>query len=100
VIFTDDPLVARVTIIKAVHLAEFRTAVNAVRALAGLAPATFTDAASPGVVVKAIHVTQLRSALDASLTALGLPAGGYTDPTLTSVVIKAVHFQEIRNRVK
>jgi hypothetical protein len=100
VIFTDDPLVARSTLIKAVHLAELRTAVNAVRALAGLAAATFTDAAVRGVVVKAVHINELRTALDAALTALGLPAGGYTDVLARGVLIKAIHFQEIRNRVK
>src|SRR5205814_7443965 len=35
VIFTDDPLTKGI-VVKAVHLAELRTAVNAVRALAGL----------------------------------------------------------------
>jgi hypothetical protein len=100
VIFTDDPLVAGTTLIKAVHLAELRTAVNAVRALAGLAAATFTDAATPGVVVKAVHITQLRTGLDAALTALVLPAGGYTNAVAAGVVIKAIDFQEIRNRVK
>jgi hypothetical protein len=100
VIFTDDPLVAGTTFIKAVHLAELRTAVNAVRALAGLAAATFTDAATPGVVVKAVHITQLRTGLDAALTTLGLPAGGYTNAVAAGVVIKAIDFQEIRNRVK
>ena len=100
VIFTDDPLIAGTTVIKAVHLAELRTAVNAVRALAGLGAAAVTDAAVPGVVVKAVHITQLRTALDAALTALGLPTGGYTDVLAPGVPIKAIHFQEIRNRVK
>jgi hypothetical protein len=101
VIFTDDPLVARSTVIKAVHLAELRTAVNAVRAQAGLAAASFTDAASRGVIVKAVHITELRTALDAALGVLGFPTGGYTDTiTARSTIIKAVHFQELRNRVK
>jgi hypothetical protein len=100
VIFTDDPLVLGVTVIKAVRLTQLRTAVNAVRALAGLAAVTFTDPTPSGVVVKAIHITELRSALDPALSALGLPSGGWTDASLTGVVIKAVHFQEIRNRVK
>ena len=100
VIFTDDPLVAGSTIIKAVHLAELRTAVNAVRALAGLAAATFTDAATLGVIVKAVHINELRTDLDQAMSALGLPTGGYTDTLTAGVVIKAIHFQEIRNRVK
>jgi len=77
-----------------------RTAVNAVRALAGLAAATFTDPASPGVIVKAVHITQLRSALDQARSALGLSSGGWTDTVAPGAVIKAIDFQEIRNRVK
>jgi hypothetical protein len=102
VVFTDDPLVPRSTVIKAVHLAELRTAVNAVRALAGLAAGTYTDPASRGVVVKAVHVTELRSNLDAAMQALGFSSfvGGYTNAVARGVVIKAVDFQEIRNRVK
>jgi hypothetical protein len=100
VFFTDDPLVARSTKIKAVHLAELRATVNAVRSLAGIGTTTFTDAASPGIRVKAIHITQLRTALDAALSSLGLPAGGYTDALGPGAVIKAIHFQEIRNRMK
>jgi hypothetical protein len=100
VIFTDDPLTAG-AVIKAVHLAQLRTAVNALRILAGLAAATFTDAASPGVVVKAIHITQLRSRLNEARTALGFSNPGYTDPSLApGTPIRAIHFQEIRNRVK
>ena len=102
VIFTDDPLGPRSTVIKAVHLAELRTAVNAMRALAGLGAATFTDSATRGVVVKAVHITELRSDLDAAMQALGFTSfvGGYTNAISRGVVIKAVDFQEIRNRVK
>jgi hypothetical protein len=100
VIFTDDPLVAGTTLVKAVHLAELRTATNAVRALAGLGASGFTDAASAGVTVKAVHVTELRTALDAGLGALGRPTGGYTDAAPAGVTVKAVHFQELRTRVK
>lgn len=72
------PLGARVIVIKGFHLAELRTAVSAVLALAGLAAASFTDPATPGIVVKALHINALRSALDAAMGALGLPTGGWT----------------------
>jgi hypothetical protein len=96
--FTDDPLAAG-TRVKAIHLAERRTAVNAVRALAGLAPGTYTGAAVPGTIVAAVQLTELRAALDAALGALGLPTGGYT-AVAPQQPIRAVHFQEIANRVK
>ena len=99
VIFTDDPIVPGVTVIKSVHITQLRTAVNAVRALAGMAPATFST--PPGPIIRTTDITELRAALDPALTALGLSAGGWTDPTLTAgTPIKAVHIQEIRNRVK
>jgi len=100
VIFTDDPLTVRSTRIKAVHLAELRTAVNAVRSLAGLTAFSFTDSASAGVLIKATHINQLRTALDAALSPLGFATGGYTDTLSAGVPIKAVHVQEIRTRVK
>ena len=99
VIFTDDPLTAGV-VIKAVHLAQLRTAVNAVRAQASLGAATYTDAATAGVIVKAVHITELRAALDQAMSALGLTTGGWTDASLTGVPVKATHVQQIRNRVK
>lgn len=100
VLFSNDPLVAG-TVVQAVHLAQLRSAIVAVRELAGGLPTmTFTDAASPGVIVKSVHITEMRSGLDAALPALGLPASGYTDPSLTGVAIKALHFQEIRHRIK
>jgi hypothetical protein len=98
--FVDDPLIPGVTVIKAIHLTQLRQAVNAVRAAAGLAPATWTDPSPADVPIKAVHITQLRTALTPALTALGKPAT-YTDPTLgPGDPVKAIHFQEIRNKVK
>jgi hypothetical protein len=98
VIFVDSPLTSGI-FVKAVHLSQLRTAVNAVRLLAGLPTANFTDAATAGTAIRAVHVTELRSTLDAARGALGLSTSGYTDASLTGVAIKAVHFQELRDRV-
>jgi uncharacterized repeat protein (TIGR01451 family) len=86
--------------VNAVHLGQLRTAVNAVRLLAGLTAASFTDAATAGTLIKAVHLTELRSGLDAARALLALSTGGYTDSSLTGVLVKAVHFQELRNRVQ
>ena len=101
VIFTDDPLVPRVTPIKAVHILELRTAVNAMRVAAGLSPVTFTDPVLTGATIKAVHIVELRNALTAALAVFGRTPV-FTDPTLTprSTVIKAAHIQELRNYVK
>jgi hypothetical protein len=102
ILFTDDPLVAGAagTKIKAVHLTELRTAVNAVRLLAGVGTFSFTDPVLTNVNVKSVHVTQLRTNLDTALTALTLPTSAYTNSAAASTVVKAVDFQEIRTRVK
>ena len=100
ILFIDDPLVPGTTLLKAVHLMQLRTAVLAVRELAGLLPVTFTDDAVPGLIVRGFHITELRNALGDALIALSLPAGSYSEPITPGIVIKAAHFQEIRTRVK
>jgi hypothetical protein len=101
VTFTDDPLVAQSTVVKAQHITQLRTAVNAVRALAGLGAVSFTDPTlTSAIVIKATHVTDLRGALDPARSNLGLPTLSYTDSPLTGVVVKAIHLQELRTAVK
>jgi hypothetical protein len=101
ILFTDDPIVAGSTVVKAVHLGEIRNAANAVRALAGVGAFSFvTGAASAGTTITAAQINEVRTALDGGRSPLGLPTGGYTDTLTAGVLIKAVHFQEIRNRTK
>jgi hypothetical protein len=100
VIFADSPLTSGTFLMNAVHLSQLRTSVNAVRLLAGLPAATFTDAAAAGIAIRAVHVTELRSNLDEARGTLGLSTSGYTDASLAGIGIKAVHFQELRDRVQ
>ncbi len=102
IVFIDDMLLAGVTIIQAVHWTQVRTGVNALRAAAGLAPASFTDSSPAGIAVKEAHLTELRAAIDPGLAALGLPSIPYTDPAVTTGVttVKAAHLQEIRAAVR
>jgi hypothetical protein len=97
VAFSNEPLQAGVTNIRATHVSELRTAVTAVRNAAGLPPASFTDPVLDGVVVKAVHVTELRAALDEARAAIGVGAIGF--PPLTPVV-RAVDIMQLRNGVK
>lgn len=97
--FTNDPLVAG-TIIRATHLSESRDAVNAVRSLAGLSAAPWTDGAVAGVRVKAAHLTELRAALASGLTALGLPVPSFTSGATAQSRVMAAHFQELRSAVR
>ncbi len=99
IVFTDTSLSG--VLIKAVHIDELRTAVNAMRAAAGLLAETFTDPtlSAGSTTIKRVHVTELRTALDAAWTALGLPPPiSYTDSTITaqSTTMKAVHVTELR----
>lgn len=103
VLFTNDPLAAGVTVIRATHLTEVRTAVNALRAFAGLSAATFTDPAiTTATRLKAVHISELRTALNAARTALSLGAIAFTDPTLTvgATKAKAAHVMELRDGVR
>jgi fibronectin type 3 domain-containing protein len=99
-VFTDDPIVPGSTIVRAEHLLQLRTAVNAVRALAGLTAATFANEVQPGTLVHAIDITELRSALDPARSALSLPALAYTNSAAAGTVINAVDFMEIRNGMR
>jgi hypothetical protein len=91
--FTDDPLVAGGTPIKAVHFTELLAAINARRTAHGLAAATWTaPAPAAGGTVRAKHLTDLRTG----------PAPTYADATITAgtTAIKASHLAELRTLVR
>jgi hypothetical protein len=101
VIFAQDPLVTGVTEIAANHIVQLRTAVNAVRAKAGLAASTFTDSVLTGVEPKPAHINELRAGLDAARAVLGLPPVPYLhQPITTGDAIEAAHVMELRGGVQ
>jgi hypothetical protein len=97
--FTDSALTG--TAIKAVHILELRTRINAARAARGLAAFTFTDGTLAGGVIKAAHITELRTAVNDVYSARGLSAPIYTDSPIVSgsTSIKTVHILELRAAV-
>jgi len=99
--FTDNPLVARTTAVKAAHISELRTAISAARARNGLPAVAWTDPTLSGVAIKAIHITELRIALNAVYTRLSRTLPSYTDPTIVpgQTTSKAAHVQELRSAV-
>jgi hypothetical protein len=98
--FTDDPLSAGTTV-KAVHIMELRSAVNAYRAAAGLTAATFTDASLTGVPFKAIHVLELRAALNEAREAAGLTPLQFSSPApAPGLSFRAIHVQELRDALR
>lgn len=102
VIFNDDPLVGGTTPVRAGHLTQLRTAIDAVRVLAGLGAASYTDPTITQNVtaVKTVHVTDLRSAIDDARSGLSLPSLTYGESVTPSTAIKSSHFTELRNGVK
>ena len=99
--YTDNPLMAGSTVIKAQHINELRVAVNAVRATAGLPQASWTDASLPGVFIKAVHITELRQNLNQALQVMGFAIPLYTDQTLNpGLIVNRVHVEEVRQAVK
>jgi LasA protease len=97
--FTDATLMAGTTFIKAIHVTELRTRINAARSVRGLAAYAWTDPSPMGIAIKAIHITEMRTALAQAYAAAGLVAPTYTDPTLTNGVVRAVHLSELRSAV-
>ncbi|HYI12522.1 MAG TPA: hypothetical protein VEK57_25950 [Thermoanaerobaculia bacterium] len=102
VVFTDEPLGLQSTRVKRTHLIELRTAVNAVRVLAGLTAAAFTDSVvtAGSTKVRTVHLTELRNALSSALTSLGLPAPAFSSGTTTGSKVLLAHVQELRALVK
>ncbi|HET7433309.1 MAG TPA: Ig-like domain-containing protein [Thermoanaerobaculia bacterium] len=91
-----DPSLSGVNV-KAVHVTELRTAINAVRTLAGLSAASYTHASIAGTI-SGTNMSEMRTALAQARTALGLSTS-FTDPTLnTSIKVKALHVQELRDK--
>ncbi len=100
-VFTDSSLVAGI-VVKPAHFNELRTAVNAVRTLAGLSTFSFTvPPPAATVTIRKAHVDDLRTNLAAARASLGLSALTLTDPTITAGTTppKAVHITELRNGV-
>lgn len=92
-LFTDDPLVASETPVKAIHFAELRTAVNELRKKSGLQPFDFGGSMAPGRPIAAAHVDLLRTKLSEALIALGAPIA----LAPRSAVVRAVDLHELRD---
>jgi glucose/arabinose dehydrogenase len=101
--FTDDPVVPGTTPIRAVHITELRTRVDALRMRFGLPAFPWTDPSlGAGTVVQAIHVANLRTALQEAYVSAGRAAPEFSDAPLLlhTTLIRAVHLEELRNAVR
>jgi hypothetical protein len=100
-IFTDDPLVAGETTIKAVHLTELRSSIDIVRVRRGLSayvwsPATITAGAT---LITAADVTQLRTALSEAYVAAGRATPTFTTLTAGASLVTAASITELRTAI-
>jgi len=99
--YTDEPIVANSTPVRAIHITQLRTIIDAVRAASGLQSFSWTHpslTAGSSIVAKE-DVADLRSALDAALLNVGLTDPPWTDPVLNStVIIKREHIEQLRER--
>ncbi len=100
VMFTD-PTLGRGTVVRTAHVTELRTAVDAVRALAGMTGGVYTDPTLTAglTVIRAVQLTDLRSAIDAARQSLALPFIAYAVPT-KGAGITAADMNDLRNRVQ
>lgn len=103
--FAENPSAA--TPVRAVHITQLRTAVNAVRTLAGMQNATWAWNVAIGELIHVEDIRDLRTALAAALSTLQIDQSTpYTDPTLVGLIedpvnattIKANHIRELRQR--
>lgn len=99
--FSDDPLISGVTLVKLLHLAELRAAIDEVRSRAGLAAFSWSALPPAGATINASHLIELRTAASPAFSAMG-ESTVFTDPTLTAGVtpIRAIHMQELRDRLR
>jgi glucose/arabinose dehydrogenase len=96
--FTDHVLVAGVTPVRAIHVVELRTRIDAQRRRFGLQDFAWTDTPAAGVTpVRAVHVSEMRVALEQAYVAAGRTPPVYTDPVLAAgMTVRAVHIAELR----
>ncbi|HEV7922812.1 MAG TPA: hypothetical protein VGR02_18655 [Thermoanaerobaculia bacterium] len=99
--FTDDTITAGVTVIRGVHFAQMRKAIDALRAEAGQAAAWGPDYPDLTGTVLAAQVNEMRTALAAARSQLGLPPITYPTPVLAAgTPILRSDFVQMRSGVK
>ena len=101
--FTDDPIVAGATPVRAVHFTELRTRIDALREAGGLVRFSWADPVlrAGATQVRRVHLLELREALAEAYRAAGRAAPRWTDASLAagSTPIRAAHLMELRAAV-
>lgn len=100
VVFTDDPVTARSTGVKADHVNQLIATVNAMRAAVALSPFAFAGLvpAQGGPIATATDMTGLRDAINDTLGYFGRGNVTYDDPSF--VQVKASHINNMRDALR
>ena len=100
--FTDDPVVAGATVVKAVHLTELRDRIDDLRMAHGLQRFAYMD---PTITaghtrVRAVHLVELRTALDQTYDAAERRRPRYTGAVGADAAVRAVHINDLRRSIQ
>jgi hypothetical protein len=99
--YTDNPVSAGSTRVKAQHVNELRSSILALFTAAGATPPVLPIVA-PGNTVQAAHVQNLRNAISQFRTSQSLAPTSFTDPAIAagSTRIRKPHLSELRVAVR
>jgi hypothetical protein len=100
--FSDDPLQAGTTTVRAAHVEELRVRIDALRARAGLGNYSWTDPqlVTQATTIRAAHVLDLRAAIDDVYGAAGMTHLPWQDGLVPGTTpIRAVHVSQLRDFV-
>ena len=100
--FTDDPIVAGTTPVRAAHFSELRSRIDGLRVSHGLErfPWTGTQLTARTTPIRATHLAELRTGLQEAYIAAGQAAGLRTDAMTPTQPIRAWHINELRRAVE
>lgn len=102
-VYTDPVIASGSIAAKVIHVSEVRAAIDGLRALAGLAPATYSRTVTAGSAILATDFLEMRDRLDAARSSIpGLAAApAYFEPALTAgtTIIDRRHLLDLRERM-
>ena len=89
------------TSVRAVHINELRSRVDALRARFSLGPVNWTNSpiVAGSTTVRAQHLTELRAAVSEIYVAAGLPPQAFGTIQARVTVIQVAHIQQLRAAV-
>ena len=97
-VFAWTDTITSSTPIKAVHITELRSAIDAERNNVGLSSYSWTDTITTSTSIKAVHFSQMRTAIAQIYSKVGLSAPSWTGTISAGGVPSTLHLTEPRSR--